>query len=54
MVQSHLCDYSDANGVVKGTITVTGANNRDRKNRPVVFKRNAAFISYISKINNIN
>ena len=26
-----LCDYSDAYIVVKGTITVEGVNNRDRK-----------------------
>ena len=33
MLQSDLCDYSNVYIVVKGTITVTGANNRDRKNR---------------------
>ena len=30
MLQSDLHDYSDAYIVVKGTITVTGANNKDR------------------------
>ena len=33
MLQSDLCNYSDAYIVVKGKITVTGANNRDRKQR---------------------
>ena len=31
MLQSDLCDYRDACIVFKGKITVTGANNRDRK-----------------------
>ena len=31
MLQSHLCDYNDAFIIVKGTITVTGDNNRERK-----------------------
>ena len=50
MLQSDLCDYSDAYIVVKGTITVTGANNRDRKNRSLAFKNNLPFISCISKM----
>ena len=53
MLHSNLCDYSDAYIVVKGTIIVTGANNRDRKNRSLAFKNNAPFISCISKINNV-
>ena len=52
MLRSDLCDFSDAYIVVKGTITVTGTNNRSRKNRPLAFKNNAPFISCISKINN--
>ena len=52
MLQSDLCDYIDAYIVVKGTITVEGANNRDRKNRTLASKSNAPFISGISKINN--
>ena len=48
MVQSDLCDY-----VVKGTLTVIGANNRDRKNRSLIIKNNSPFSSFISKINNI-
>ena len=31
MLQSDLCDYSDAYIVFKGKITVKRANNRDRK-----------------------
>ena len=31
MVRSDLCDYSDAYIVVKGDMTVEGANNRDKK-----------------------
>ena len=51
MLQSDLCDYRNAYSVVKGTITVTGANSRD--NRPLAFKSNDPFISCISKINNV-
>ena len=53
MLRSDLCDFSDAYIVVKATITVTGINNRSRKNRPLAFKNNAPFISWISKINNM-
>ena len=31
MLRSDLCDYNDAYIVVKGDITVEGANNRDKK-----------------------
>ena len=47
-----LCNFSDAYIVVKGTVTVTGINNRNNKIRPLAFKNNALFISCISKINN--
>ena len=53
MLRSDLCDFSDAYIVVKAIITVTGINNRSRKNRPLAFKNNAPFISCISKINNM-
>ena len=53
MLRSDLCDYSDAYIVVKGIITVEGANNRDKKNRPSAFKNNAPIISCISKINGV-
>ena len=58
MLRSNLCDYSDAYILVKGTITVTalGVNNnanniRDIKNRPVILKNNAPFVSCITRIN---
>ena len=59
MLRSDLCDYADAYVLVNGTITVTvngdnnNANNiRDKKNRPLILKNNAPFISCITKINN--
>ena len=58
MLRSNLCDYSDAYILVKGTITVTapGANNntnniRDTRNRPLILKNNAPFVSCITRIN---
>ena len=58
MLRSNLCDYSDAYILVKGTITVTApgvynnANNiRDKRNRPVILKNNAPFVSCITRIN---
>ena len=57
MLRSNLCDYSDAHILVKGTITVTapgvnnGANNiRDKRNRPLILKNNAPFVSCITRI----
>ena len=51
MLQSDLCNYSDAYIVTKGTINVTDPNNAayDKK---LAFKNKAPFISCISKINN--
>ena len=58
MLRSNLCDYSDAYILVKGTITVTapGVNNnadniRDKRNRPLIIKNNAPFVSFITRIN---
>ena len=58
MLRSNLCDYSDAYILIKGTITVTapGVNNnadniRDKRNRPVILKINAPFVSCITRIN---
>ena len=45
--------YSNSYIVVKETITVTGANNRDRKNKSQALKNNAPYNSCISKINNV-
>ena len=52
MLRSDLYDYSDAYIVVKGTITVTGTNNDNKRNKKLLFKNNAPFGSCISKINN--
>ena len=56
MLKSDLCDYADAYISVNGTITVTanaGANNiREKRNKPLILKNNAPFISCITKINN--
>ena len=58
MLRSNLCDHSDAYILVKGTITVTapGVNNnanntRDKRNRPLILKNNAPFVSCITRIN---
>ena len=53
MLRSDLCDYADAYILVNGTITVTSQNNviRDKKNRPLILKNNAPFISCITRIN---
>ena len=55
MLRSDLCDYADAYILVNGTITVTaaaGANNiRDKKNRKLILKDNAPFVSCITRIN---
>ena len=58
MLRSNLCDYSDAYILVKGTITVTApgdnndANNiRDKRNRSLILKNNAPFVSCITRIN---
>ena len=58
MLRLNLCNYSDAYILVKGTITVTapGVNNnanniRDKRNRPLILKNNAPFVSCITRIN---
>ena len=55
MFRSNLCDYSDAYIFVKGTI-IPGVNNnannkRDKRNRPLILKNNAPFVSCITRIN---
>ena len=57
-LRSNLCDCSDAYILVKGIITVTapgvnnGANNiRDKRNRPLILKNNAPFVSCVTRIN---
>ena len=58
ILRSNLCDYSDAYILVKGTITVTapGVNNnanniRDQRNRLVILKNIAPFVSCMTRIN---
>ena len=58
MLRSNLSDCSDAYILVKGTIAVAapgannGANNiRDKRNRPLILKNNAPFVSCITRIN---
>ena len=58
MLRSNLCDYSDAYILVKGTVSITapGVNNnanniRDKRNRPIILKNNAPFVSCITRIN---
>ena len=56
MLRSNLCDYSDAYILVKGTITVNGVvngaeNDIVRRNRPLILKNNALFVSCITRIN---
>ena len=52
MLRSDLRNYSDAYIVVKGTITVEGTNDANKRNKNLNFKNNAPFRSCISKINN--
>ena len=58
MLRSNLCDYSDAYILVEGTFIVTapGDNNnvnniRDKRNRSLILKNNASFVSCITRIN---
>ena len=56
MLRSNLCDYSDAYILVKGTITVNGVvngaeNDITRRNRLLILKNNAPFVSCITRIN---
>ena len=52
MLRSDLCDYSDACIVVKGTISITGINDNNKRNKEIAFKNNAPLKFYIAKINN--
>ena len=51
VLQSGLCNYSDAYLVVKGTINVTDPNN-NAYDKKLAFENNAAVISCTTKINN--
>ena len=56
MLRSDFCDYADAYILVNGTITVTAAaeanNIREKRNKSLILKNNAPFVSCITKINN--
>ena len=58
MLKSSLCDYSDADILVKGKITITGAGDdtaarqADERDKDVVFKNCAPFTNCISEVNN--
>ena len=57
MLRSNLCDYTDAYIHVKGTITITGAEDAaarqaDERDKGVIFKNCAPFTKCISRINN--
>ena len=58
MLKSSLCDYSDADILVKGKITITGAGDdtaarqADERDKGVVFKNCAPFTNCISEVNN--
>ena len=53
MLRSDLCDFNDANIVVKGDITLEGDNDANKRNKNLAFKNNAPFINCISKINGV-
>ena len=57
MLRSDLCDYADTYILIKGTITVNGVvngveNEIIRRNRKIILKNNAPFVSCITRINN--
>ena len=58
MLESSLCDYSDAYIFVKGKITITGrgadaaARQADKREKGVAFKNCAPFTNCITEINN--
>ena len=58
MLRSKLCDYADLYILLKGTITITGAENddaakqADERDKGVIFKSCPPFTKCISRINN--
>ena len=58
MLRSNICDFADANILVKGTITITGAGDDatpkrlDERNKGVIIKICAPFTKCISRISN--
>ena len=55
ILSSGLCDYSDANILVKGTISIAAqaGDNLNNDNKKIVFKNSAPFTDYTRKISNI-
>ena len=57
MIRSHLCNYSDAYILVKGTITASNTAaagaSVNNTNKNVIFKNCAPFTNCITEINNI-
>ena len=57
MLRSNLCDYAYAYILVKGTITITGAEDNaaarqtDERDKRVILKNCASFTKCISRIN---
>ena len=58
MLESSLCDYSDAYILVKGTVAITGAGanaaarQADERDKGIIFKNCAPFINCKTEINN--
>ena len=58
-LKSSLCDYSDANILAKGTITMAGAEadaaarQVEERSKQIMFKNSAPFIDCITRINNL-
>ena len=52
MLRSDLCDYNDAYIALKGTITVEGDDDNNKRDKNLFFKNNAPLRSGILKINN--
>ena len=56
MLRSNLCNHTDANILLKGTIAITGvgaaaARQADKIDKSVIFKNYASFTKCISRIN---
>ena len=52
LLRLDLSDYSDANIVEKGRITVEDNINANRRNKKIIFKNSDPFRSWLSKIDN--
>ena len=53
MLRSDLCDFSDVDVVMEGTVTLEGNNDANKQNKNLAFRNNAPFINCISKINGV-